>query len=108
MNHFLFVCSVNMLRSPTAEHVARRMGYIADSAGTDDVAVRPLTKEAIDRAERIVCMEPHHVRKVLELMPSHQWTAVECWDIPDDYDYCDPTLVAIIERRLTQSAGVKP
>lgn len=31
MIHYLFVCSANMLRSPTAEHVARSMGYLADS-----------------------------------------------------------------------------
>lgn len=99
MNSYLFVCSVNMLRSPTAEHVARSLGYAADSAGTDPSAVRPLTLEAIERAGRIVCMQWEHTYPVLRLAP-HRSEDIDVWHIPDDYDYCAPELVAMMRSRL--------
>jgi protein-tyrosine-phosphatase len=43
---FLFVCSANVARSATAEHLARQGRCIADSVGSDpSVAVRRLTVE---------------------------------------------------------------
>jgi predicted protein tyrosine phosphatase len=107
MNDYLFVCTVNMLRSPTAEHVARMMGHSADSAGTDAIAVRPLTLEAIERAERIVCMDSDHATKVLDLAP-HRGPDVDIWHIPDDFDYCQPALVDAIRARLSPTTGGKP
>lgn len=95
-NHFLFVCSVNMLRSPTAEHVARKLGYSADSAGTmQDMAIRPLTVEAINRAEYIICMEMEHSFKVMDLVPD-RGSDIFVWHIPDDFEYCDPVLVTML------------
>lgn len=95
-NNFLFVCSVNMLRSPTAEHVARSLGYSADSVGTEIAsAIRPITIESINRAEYIICMEMHHCLKVLELAKDRGKDTV-VWNIPDDYGYCDPMLVAYL------------
>ena len=99
-NKFLFVCSVNMLRSPTAEHVARTMGYSADSAGTVlDLAVRPLTLDAINRAEYIICMEMRHNLKVLDMAP-HRGADTFVWNIPDDYNYCDPVLITILQNYI--------
>lgn len=100
MNDFLFVCSVNRLRSATAEHVARGMGYRADSAGTDlEAAVRPLTAEAIDRAAVIVCMEDRHAKAVLRLRPGRH-ADVYVWNIPDEYEYGERALVRSLRQRL--------
>lgn len=105
MNAYLFVCSANMLRSPTAEHVARSMGFSADSAGAvPEWAVRPLTVEAIQRAEHIVCMERSHADAVLKLVPD---CVVQVWNIPDDFDYCSPELVAMIRKRLETRVPVE-
>lgn len=101
MNSYLFVCSANMLRSPTAEHVARSMGYSADSAGSEPSysPIRPLTVEAIDRAENIVCMEQRHADAVLALRPEAAGR-IQVWNVPDDFDYCHPELMAWIKRCL--------
>jgi len=98
-NDYLFVCSANWLRSPTAEHLARLRGWAADSAGTYPEAVRRLTAEAIQRARRIVCMEPKHADAVRQL----HWSAderIEVWNIPDRFDYCDPELVRLLRIRI--------
>lgn len=99
-NDYLFVCTANYLRSPTAEHVARMAGYAADSAGIDPgCAVRPLTGDAIDRADKIVCMDWQHAARVHELRPGRT-ADVQVWNIPDDYNYCADELVAILRSKL--------
>jgi predicted protein tyrosine phosphatase len=99
MNSFLFVCSLNKLRSPTAEHVARKLGYLADSAGIEPSSVRPLTGEAIDRAEIIVCMQQRHVQHVLKLRPERA-SDIRVWAIPDRYEYGQPALIRRLKKHL--------
>ncbi len=82
-----------MLRSPTAEHVARLLGYSADSAGTMKTAIRPLTIDAINRAEYIMCMEKEHGEAVRALHPGVA-DRIYILGIPDNYEYCEPELVA--------------
>lgn len=52
----LFVCSVGMLRSPTAADVATGMGFNARSCGTDSAALIPLSANLIMWADKIVFM----------------------------------------------------
>lgn len=101
----LFVCSVNRLRSPTAEFIARRHGLVADSAGTDEsLAIVALRDDHLRWATEIVCMEAHHADTVhrrlaaLGLPPGNP--PVHTWHIPDEYDFQDPRLVAILRQRL--------
>ena len=101
MNEFLFVCSQNWQRSPTCEHVARIQKCAADSAGTDLGAVRPLTPEAIARAERLVAMEEVHAKAIARMAPGRVQD-IECWNIPDDYSYCADSLVSEIKRLLRE------
>lgn len=97
---FLFVCTANVARSPTAEHLARQGRCISDSVGSDpNLAVRRLTVEAIARARRIICMEKEHAQAVQALAPERA-KDITVWDIPDDYYYCQPTLIAEINLRL--------
>jgi predicted protein tyrosine phosphatase len=97
---FLFVCSQNYQRSPTAEHVARALGYLADSAGSDrPCAGRPLTPAAIARADRIVCMEECHAQAVARMVPARAQD-IEVWHISDEYEYCAPELIRLIQERL--------
>jgi predicted protein tyrosine phosphatase len=77
------------------------MGYSADSAGAvyDCSPIRHLTREAIDRAKTIVCMERRHANAVLALAP-HRGEHIQVWNIPDDFDYCQPELVELISKML--------
>lgn len=97
---FLFVCSANVARSATAEHMARQGRCISDSVGSDPIkAVRQLTVETIARARRIICMEDVHAQAVLQLAPMRA-RDITVWNIPDNYDYCEPALMAEIGSRL--------
>jgi predicted protein tyrosine phosphatase len=97
---FLFVCSANVARSATAEHMARAGRCLSDSAGSDpQVAVRRLTVEMIARARRIICMEEEHRQAVLSLAPARD-RDITVWNIPDIYYYCEPALMAQISARL--------
>lgn len=97
---FLFVCSANVARSATAEHMSRQGHCLADSVGSNPtVAVRRLTVETIARARRIVCMEEEHAQAVLRLAPERAKDII-VWNIPDNYHYCEPALMAEIKSRL--------
>ena len=100
MLDFLFVCSQNLLRSPTCEHVARKRGYLAISAGTDPNAVRTVTKEDLDRCSYVVCMEEYHKEKILKIDPEFPEDRLVVWHIPDRYSYCERDLIKIVGNKL--------
>ena len=108
MIDYLFVCSANKLRSPTCEHVARLMGFSANSVGTAPDYVggysRALSDQAIAEARRVVCMEEYHASCVRTLAPERD-ADIEVWNIPDIYDYCQPELVDIVRERLSRDRG---
>lgn len=107
MIDYLFICSQNYRRSPTAEHVARSLGYKAISGGTDLDAIRYVTIDDMERADRIICMENHHARKIKGRITRAKrdpgiCDRIEVWDILDIYDYCQPDLVEIIRSKLVE------
>lgn len=99
----LFVCSQNRLRSPTAEHVfATRPGVETLSAGLNTGADVPLSDELLRWADLVLVMEKRHREKLSrEFRPALGATRVICLDIPDIYEYMDPELVALLEKRVT-------
>lgn len=104
MRRFLFVCSQNRLRSPTAEQIfAGREGIEVSSAGTNNDAENPLTDELIEWADTIVVMERAHRNKVQKRFPrALNGKHVVCLGIPDDYDFMDPDLIALLEARMAR------
>lgn len=105
MIDYLFICSQNWMRSPTAEHVARSLGYKAISAGTDLDAVRTVTVEDVERSDRVICMEQHHAKQVTYVAGLQAVIGkIDVWDILDMYDYCQPELIEIIRMKM----GEKP
>jgi len=103
MKHVLFVCSQNLLRSPTAEHLfAEYPGIECDSAGTNCDAEQTLSPELVEWAEIIFVMEKAHRNKLRSRFKQHLAnTRVICLDIPDEYDYMDPELVSLLKARVT-------
>lgn len=57
MSNFLFVCSRNQWRSPTAEKVFKQKGYSARSAGTSPNAKNTISVADINWADLIFVME---------------------------------------------------
>lgn len=100
--NYLFVCSQNKLRSPTAEHIFADIPGIATlSAGTNRDAEEPLTDELVAWADVIFVMERPHRNK---LQKKHRAALKDkrlvVLDIPDEYEFMDPHLVRLLEAKM--------
>ncbi len=101
MMRALFICSRNRLRSPTAEHVfATWPGVESDSAGLAADAEVVLSAEQVQWAELIFVMERVHLRRLQQRFGSLlKGRRVICLGIPDDYQYMQPELVDLLQRK---------
>ncbi len=97
----LFICSRNRLRSPTAEQLfCAWPGVETDSAGLAPDAEVPLSAEQIQWAELIFVMERVHQRRLQQRFGAQlKGRRVICLGIPDDYDYMQPELIELLERK---------
>lgn len=102
MKRILFVCSRNQLRSPTAEQVfADWLGIEVASAGTDRDANVPLTSQLVGWAELIFVMEQVHRDKLRQRFRAQlSKQRVVCLNIPDDYAFMQPELIALLKRKV--------
>lgn len=99
----LFLCGKNRCRSPTAEAVFRVVdGVEADSAGVRPDADTVVTGEHVEWAELIVVMEQQYGRvlrsKFSRLLKDKRVVSV---DIKDEWEFMDPGLVSLLQRRVT-------
>ena len=104
MKRVLFVCSQNRLRSPTAEHVfADHPGIQCASAGTNQDAEVPITAELVEWADVILVMERRHQAKLrARFQRQLKGRRLVSLDIPDEYEFMDPGLVALLKARVPQ------
>ena len=102
MLNVLFVCSLNRWRSPTAEQVfAEHPGIDCSSAGLNNGAENPLTRDQVEWAELIFVMERGHKTKLLSKFKSQlNGKRVICLGIPDNYPYMDPALVSLLKSKV--------
>ena len=105
----LFVCTANLQRSPTGEDVYKdQPGFEARSAGTDeDYATVPISKELIEWADVIFCMEKHHSKEILKRNPKVA-NKIAILNIPDIYYRGHPELVKTIEHRVSKFLQTRP
>lgn len=98
----LFICTQNRLRSPTAEQVfATWPGIETDSAGVGNDADVPLAPEQLAWAEIVFVMEKAHRNRLSAKFRRHlNGKRIVCLDIPDDYDYMQPELVRLLEKKV--------
>lgn len=102
--HVLFICSQNRLRSPTAEQVfACWRGIEVASAGLSAGAAYPVTPELLGWAELIFVMEKVHRSKLTQKFRAYlNRKRVVCLDIPDEYAFMDPALVALLKAKVSK------
>jgi predicted protein tyrosine phosphatase len=107
MKKLLFICSRNRLRSPTAEAVfSAYEGLEVESAGLAPDAETPLNSEVIQWADIIFVMERSHRSKLSKrFQPWLKGKRVICLDIPDQYEYMSPDLVALLEEKVLPLLG---
>lgn len=100
--HVLFICSQNRLRSPTAEQVfADWPGIETASAGLKPDADVPVSPELLQWADLIVVMERAHRSRLASRY--QRWLGgkrIVCLDIPDDYTFMAPALVALLQAKV--------
>jgi predicted protein tyrosine phosphatase len=97
----LFVCTVNRMRSATAEEIFRdRADWEVRSAGTHASARTPVTAELVAWAEQIFVMEPEHRRELLRRFGAAVAERTTCLDIPDRYLFMDPVLVGLLKAKV--------
>jgi predicted protein tyrosine phosphatase len=98
----LFICGKNRLRSPTAEAVfGECSGLEVESAGVDKDAEVMVGADAIEWADLILVMEKIHRRKLVARFPHClKDKRVVCLDIPDNYEYMNPDLINILNRKV--------
>lgn len=104
MKNMLFICSQNKLRSPTAEQVfASHPGIEVASAGTNNDAENPLTSEIVRWADVIFVMERTHRNKLQRRFRGDlRGARVICLEIPDEYEFMDDELVALLKARVSR------
>lgn len=102
VRNVLFVCRWNRCRSATAERVyAKRPDLHVRSAGTSSDALVQVNLRMLDWADTIFIMDPEQQRALEAMFPDHPAVArAICLDIPDDYLFLQPELVALLEERL--------
>jgi predicted protein tyrosine phosphatase len=112
----LFVCSVGMLRSPTAQMVASARGWNARACGSSvDVALIPISCNLIDWADLIIflnaenAIEAHAVFRPVDYDNNIKRKQI-VWNVDDSYDWGDNALWRHIDLNLTllQQQGILP
>lgn len=100
--NFLFVCSQNRWRSPTAEQIfAGKRGINVLSAGTHRHAQEPLSSELIEWADTIFAMEGIHRSRIQRDFRSLlNDTPIVVLGIRDDYRFMDPALVKLLKSKM--------
>lgn len=101
MKNALFICSMNRLRSPTAEQVFSGWpGVETDSAGLAPDADVQVSAEQIAWADIVFVMEKAHrsklTRRFFKVLKNKR---VICLDIPDEYEFMQPELVRLLEAK---------
>jgi predicted protein tyrosine phosphatase len=103
----LFICSQNRLRSPTAEQLFSSWeGIEVASAGLNNDADTPVTPEALAWADLIFVMEKAHRNKLSKKFRAHlQGKRIICLNIPDEFEFMEPGLVACLRARVPPFLG---
>lgn len=97
--NILFLCSKNQWRSPTAEAIYCNDDRVSvRSRGTARAAVHAIRASDIVWADAILVMEDKHRQRIMAHFPREtSLKPVYVLDIPDDYQFMDHELVALIK-----------
>lgn len=103
----LFICSRNQWRSPTAEAVYQNDPRVqVRSAGTSTAARTRVSEKLLRWADLVCVMEFKHKRRLQDHFPEvARDLNIEVLDIPDDFQFMDPELVALIQDRVEPLIG---
>ena len=100
----LFVCTINVMRSATAHKIySNDPRFLVRSAGTHHSAETVLSKELLDWSDAVVVMEETHLNFIRKTYPAiFKGKNIVCLDVPDNYDYMQAELVALLRDRFEE------
>jgi predicted protein tyrosine phosphatase len=100
----LFVCSRNRRRSLTAETIFKsEPAWDVRSAGTEAAARIKVTASQLGWADIVVVMEKRHKERLRQKSPeAFAQKPCICLFIPDDYEFMDPHLVEILQKKMRE------
>jgi len=100
----LFVCTVNRMRSATAHRIFETdERFEVKSAGTDPSAACVLSVEHLNWADAIIVMEKVHRNAIRKQFPDiYDKKRIVCLYIPDEYDFMQPELIAILKDKVEE------
>ena len=98
----LFVCTVNRMRSATANEIYKNdLRFNVKSAGTDSGAATVITRDLLEWADSVIVMEKHHRNAIRKNYPDiYKSKKIVCLYIPDEYDYMQPELITILRYKF--------
>lgn len=98
----LFVCRQNRVRSATAERLfCKRPDLDVRSAGTSRDALVRITARMLEWADVVLTMDAEQEAALREMFPGHPAVSrLICLQIPDDFTFLQPELVALLEARI--------
>jgi predicted protein tyrosine phosphatase len=105
--NLLFICTVNRMRSCTAETIyGTNPAYRVKSAGIDRTAPKQVTPALLHWADKIFVMENIHRAFILEKFPlADVGKKIIVLGIPDFYYYMEPELVDLLKARIGPHLG---
>lgn len=100
--NILFVCTVNRMRSATAQKIYENdERFDVDSAGTDRSANVQIEEWHWDWADYIVVMERAHLSKLRQQFPMlYRSKPTLCLHIPDVFDFMQPELIDLLREKF--------
>ena len=66
------------------------------SAGVSPQSAHRVSQRDLEWADLVLVMEPDHKARLRDMFKDIQMPPIESLDIPDDYGYMDPELIALI------------
>jgi predicted protein tyrosine phosphatase len=110
----LFLCRHNRMRSPTAERIfSKRQDLEVRSAGTAADALVRVNAQMLEWADTIFIMDEQQRRSLRRRFAGHAaLDRLICLDIPDEFTFLQPELIALLENRtaphLPAGPGISP
>lgn len=96
MMNYLFVCRMAALRSATASDYLSSKGESCKYCGTAPNAIIRPSKELLDWADRIIIFGRDNRSRLRKKFKGYSHK-MSVWNIPDEFYYMEPALIAEIE-----------
>lgn len=101
--NILVICGKNKRRSRTAEQLYRADARLkVRSAGLSPQSTRKISEQDLAWADIVLVMETDHRSKIRQLYAHIQLPAIQVLNIPDEYDFMDEELVALLTDKMEE------